>query len=133
MQAAENTKAHVFDQPPNLALKIQRSLRRRGLRGTIRLALLKGFYCIQGTIFDCRFGVNTSGNVELRDLNIEGPNVVHGIRYQPTPTRLFHEMMVALNVPVSNFTLIDFGCGKGRTLLQAARFGFKKAIGVEFL
>jgi SAM-dependent methyltransferase len=132
MRAVENRQPRAFDQSPTLALKIRRSLRRRGLRGTIRLALLKGLYRIQGAIFDCRFGVNTSSNVELRDLKIEGPNVVYGIRYQPTPTRLFHEMMGALDVPVSDFTLVDFGCGKGRTLLQAARLGFKRAIGVEF-
>lgn len=132
MRAVENTPPPTFDQSASLALKFQRSLRRRGLRGTIRLALLKGLYRIQGAIFDCRFGVDTSSKVELRDLRIEGPNVVHGIRYQPTPTRLFHEMIAALDVPVNDFTLVDFGCGKGRTLLQAARFGFKKAVGVEF-
>src|ERR1700732_573436 len=98
MRATENTQLQAFDQLPSLALKMRRSLRRRGLKGTIRLALLKGFYRIQGAIFDYRLGINTSGNVELRDLNIEGPNVVHGIRYQPTPTHLFNEMLGALDV-----------------------------------
>ncbi len=117
---------------PNLALKIRRSLRRRGLKGTIRLAALKGFDHIQGAIFDRRFGVETAGNVELQDLKIDSPDVKHGIRYQPTPTGAFEAMVAALDVKVSDFVLVDFGCGKGRTLLLGAQLGFKKAIGVEF-
>jgi len=121
MGTAENTHTQSFEQAPGWGLKIRRSLRRRGLRGTIRLAALRGFHRIQGAIFDRRFGVDTSKNVELRD-----------IRYQPTPTRKFREMMTALDVPAQDFVFIDFGCGKGRTLLLAAHFGFKKVIGIEF-
>jgi SAM-dependent methyltransferase len=120
------------EPPPSLVLKIQRSIRRRGLKGTIRLAALKGFDRLQGAIFDRRFGVETSGNVELQDLEIGSPDVVHGIRYQPTPARAFEEVVAALDINVGDFVLVDFGCGKGRTLLLAAKMGFKKAIGVEF-
>ena len=70
--------------------------------------------------------------LELQDLNIESPNVIHGIRYQPTPTGAFRQMMNALDIPARDFVFVDFGCGKGRTLLLAADFGFKRVIGVEF-
>lgn len=34
---------------------------------------------------------------------------------------------------LQEFTFIDLGSGKGRALLMAARYGFKKIIGVEFM
>jgi SAM-dependent methyltransferase len=132
MRVAENKPAHSLEQPPGWAMKIRRSFRRRGFRGTIRLAALKVLHRLQGAIFDRRYGVETSGNVELQDLNIESPNVIHGIRYQPTPTGAFRQMMNALDIPARDFVFVDFGCGKGRTLLLAADFGFKRVIGVEF-
>jgi SAM-dependent methyltransferase len=38
----------------------------------------------------------------------------------------------AVSIPHEQFIFIDFGSGKGRTLLLAARFPFRKVIGVEY-
>ncbi len=53
--------------------------------------------------------------------------------YQPTEPALFHEMLSSLSIPFPEFTFIDLGSGKGRTLLMAADYPFRKIIGVELL
>lgn len=39
---------------------------------------------------------------------------------------------IAKSVPLQDYDFLDFGSGKGRTLLMAASFPFKKITGVEF-
>jgi SAM-dependent methyltransferase len=57
--------------------------------------------------------------------------------YQPTEPRLFHTMMDALrqqpNFHFADFTFLDLGSGKGRTLLMAADYPFRRIVGVELL
>lgn len=53
--------------------------------------------------------------------------------YQPTDPALFSEMMASLAIDFGEFTFIDLGSGKGRTLLMASEYGFRKVIGVEIL
>jgi SAM-dependent methyltransferase len=53
--------------------------------------------------------------------------------YQPTDPALFQEMMSALPIQFDQFTFIDIGSGKGRTLLMASEYPFRKIIGVELL
>ncbi len=42
-------------------------------------------------------------------------------------------MMAALPIEFNQFTFIDLGSGKGRTLLMASDFPFRKILGVEIL
>jgi len=84
--------------------------------------------------YDWDFRVNTtSGAVSWRDRLL---GVFHS-PYQPTERELFHEMMGALaqhaNLDFKEFTFIDLGSGKGRTLLMAADYPFRRIIGVELL
>ena len=53
--------------------------------------------------------------------------------YQPTEPELFREMLDALNLDFSRFTFIDLGSGKGRTLLMASEYPFRRIVGVELL
>lgn len=53
--------------------------------------------------------------------------------YQPTEPALFHEMLRNLNIDFCEFTFIDLGSGKGRTLLMAADYPFRRIVGVELL
>jgi SAM-dependent methyltransferase len=53
--------------------------------------------------------------------------------YQPTEPALFREMMAALPIDFREFTFIDIGSGKGRALLLAAQYPFRKIVGVELL
>jgi len=53
--------------------------------------------------------------------------------YQPTDPALFHEMLGGLKIKFSDFTFIDLGSGKGRTLLMASDYPFRRIVGVELL
>jgi len=53
--------------------------------------------------------------------------------YQPTEPELFREMMGALPIELERFTFVDIGSGKGRTLLMASEFPFKRIVGVELM
>ena len=53
--------------------------------------------------------------------------------YQATDPAFFRDMLLSLNIDFQRFTFIDLGSGKGRTLLMASDFPFKKIIGVELL
>jgi hypothetical protein len=57
--------------------------------------------------------------------------------YQPTDPALFHEMLDTIqqqaNLNFAEFTFLDLGSGKGRTLLMASDYPFRRIIGVELL
>jgi len=53
--------------------------------------------------------------------------------YQPTEPALFREMLEQLAINFSEFTFIDLGSGKGRTLLMASDFPFRCIVGVELV
>jgi SAM-dependent methyltransferase len=57
--------------------------------------------------------------------------------YQPTEPALFHEMLDTLQQQVHldfrEFTFLDLGSGKGRTLLLASDYPFRRILGVELL
>src|SRR6202046_5073419 len=57
--------------------------------------------------------------------------------YQPTESVLFHEMIAALCAQACfdfrDFAFIDLGSGKGRTLLLASDYPFRRIVGVELL
>jgi hypothetical protein len=53
--------------------------------------------------------------------------------YQPTEPALFREMMTTLKIDFQKFTFIDIGSGKGRALLLAADYPFRRILGIELL
>jgi hypothetical protein len=84
--------------------------------------------------YDWDYRVNTtSGAVGWRDRLL---GMFHSA-YQPTEPAVFHEMLDALqhqtNLNFNDFIFIDLGSGKGRTLLMASDYPFRKIVGVELL
>jgi SAM-dependent methyltransferase len=71
----------------------------------------------------------TSATVGFRDRLI---GTFHSL-YQATEESSFREMMHALPIDFREFTFIDLGSGKGRTLLMASHYPFQRIIGVELL
>jgi SAM-dependent methyltransferase len=53
--------------------------------------------------------------------------------YQPIEPELFREMIGRVQIEFSRFTFIDIGSGKGRALLLACEFSFRRIIGIELL
>lgn len=58
---------------------------------------------------------------------------ISGAPYQPTEPGAFQEMIKSLKLDLREFTFIDLGSGKGRTLLMAAEFPFRRIVGVELV
>ena len=89
--------------------------------------------------YDWDYRVNTtSGAVGWRDRLL---GMFHSA-YQPTEPAAFHEMLDALQqtpnpdqttLNFHDFTFVDLGSGKGRTLLMASDYPFRRIIGVELL
>ena len=81
--------------------------------------------------YDFDHGVDTTwATVTLRTRVRE---LLSGGRYQPSEPELFHQILHSLPVAPDGFTFIDLGSGKGRTLLMASDYPFRRIIGVEFL
>ncbi|HYX53007.1 MAG TPA: class I SAM-dependent methyltransferase [Candidatus Limnocylindrales bacterium] len=72
----------------------------------------------------------TRSNVSLRT-QLLAALTAH--QYFPTEPWLFTEIMQALPAEKSKFSFIDMGSGKGRVLLMASAYDFKRIIGVEFV
>ena len=81
--------------------------------------------------YDFEYRVNTtwarpSLSVRLRELFTRG-------KYQPSEPQLFHEILDRLNIRYEDFTFLDLGSGKGRTLLMASDYPFRRIIGAEIV
>jgi len=119
------------------------SLRERGVWRTLAEVFVQAFNLVRdysparrqlryGDIdFDCDFGVDTTwANVPLGTRLRE---ICTGRQYQPTDPALFREIVGGLGVDYREFTFIDLGSGKGRALLLASDYPFRRIIGVELL
>ena len=82
--------------------------------------------------FDRKYQVDTSGVVFLSYLTCESGNKAHGVWYEPTPIKTLKHMFAPLPADLGNFTFVDYGSGKGRTLLYASNYNFRQIVGVEF-
>lgn len=111
------------------------SLQQDGARETIALFEKNVAECARQYVnkrFDQKHNIDTAGIVQLADLTCDSTNKEHGVWYEPTPIRTLKQIFAALPSDLSTFTFVDFGSGKGRTILYASNYGFRKIIGVEF-
>lgn len=107
--------------------KVNNSIRTRGLKRSIMLTLS----LIGDFSFDFRYGTDTIGRIKLADLDIKSENKQRGRSYAPTKVRPFKKLMNTVNFP-DNSVFVDFGSGKGRLLLLASQYHFKRVVGIEF-
>ena len=120
-----------------------RSLRRRGLLGSVRHAMQwlatevesrqkrRARQAIDER-FDQAHGIDTGGIVRVDALGVTGENVQHAVQYQPVFPEPVNEVMKQLPVDGGKFIFVDFGSGKGRALLLASEFPFRRIVGIEF-
>lgn len=117
------------------------SLKERGAKGALvrikhrlgweiyRLPRLAWLYIDRG--FDRAYGVETSGFVHAEDADISAGLQTVARGYSPTPVPVLRSMLRTLAIDHSKYTFIDLGSGKGRALLLASEYPFKRIIGVE--
>jgi hypothetical protein len=82
--------------------------------------------------FDNEFGVDTSGMVIPDQADVIGSRWIHGSRYQAVDADSLGQILIELGLNYEQFTFIDLGSGKGRAVLLASQFPFRKIIGVEY-
>jgi predicted RNA methylase len=90
-------------------------------------------YCYREWRFDRRLGIETRGYTDL-GADAAASAVHHdGLRYEPTRPADFARLArsLPLTTPVADYTFVDLGCGKGRTLALATMHGFGRVVGVE--
>lgn len=82
-------------------------------------------------LFDWRHGTDTVRRVHMRELAFESENKVHSSCYGATKAGPFRKLLARLALP-TDCTFVDIGCGKGRVLMLAAQWGFRRVVGIEF-
>lgn len=88
--------------------------------------------CRQDAIFDRQYQVDTGGVVRPKPESVVGDNWDMGVSYQAIDANCFTSTLQSLAIEHSQFTFVDFGSGKGRALLLASAFPFRRVIGVEY-
>ena len=85
-----------------------------------------------------KYGIQTTGANELKDLETKGIDISHATIYMPVSYVLLEEAFKQLNSKPLNPALtagrhfLDMGCGKGRALCVSAHQGFKQVTGIDF-
>jgi hypothetical protein len=86
--------------------------------------------------FDREYGVETAGRFGewtfLSDLDIPSSNWLEGNNYTAIDPIQFKHVLASFDIAFEDYTFIDFGSGKGRALLLASEFPFKRIVGLEF-
>lgn len=126
-------------RPRQLKLALDRlrnRLHRDGFAAFVRLCLAKLHHwphrSVEGSAFDREFGTDTEGNVPLWRLHIDSPHQLEGAHYQSLAPFLIRASIEALPADMNGFSFCDLGSGKGRILMIASEYPFKRVIGVEF-
>jgi hypothetical protein len=129
--------------------RIRRSLKERGLVKSLSRSFLLPIHLLREyrsarhltpdrteNEFDSVHGVDTEGELGgwtyLSDLEIASPNWIEGNDYAAIEPERFNQVLASLRIKFKEYTFIDFGSGKGRALLLASEFPFKRIIGLEF-
>ena len=76
--------------------------------------------------FDLKYGTDTA---PLMDTYSSAKRPMY--RYETATTAAIITALDSLQTDFSNFTFLDFGCGKGKPLIIAASYSFLRVIGVD--
>lgn len=82
--------------------------------------------------FDRTHGIDTTAPAAISTLGVERERAVHGVEYRASGIDYIHRAIGSLQIDHPRYTFVDLGSGKGRALLIASHFPFRRIIGVEF-
>lgn len=80
--------------------------------------------------FDAEHGTDTAGIQWWT--NPRSENFARGIRYEPCSPELCEIAIERSGIDPKQFTFLDIGCGKGRPLIIASKYGFDNLIGIDY-
>ncbi|MEO1199045.1 MAG: hypothetical protein AAFX39_07400 [Pseudomonadota bacterium] len=76
--------------------------------------------------------VSTGGFEEIGDLGVISDNFEADYHYGPTPRLMIRWIVEAIPKPHEAWTFVDIGSGRGRVLMEAVSYPFRRVIGIEF-
>ena len=82
--------------------------------------------------WDLIHNVDTCGQTPISELDFQSKNKAAAVEYHSHHPAIIRAGLSALPIRHEDYTFVDFGCGKGRVLLLASEFPFRKIIGLEF-
>jgi len=104
-----------------------RSTRDKGVVQTIKIAC----NVAMDLRFDWKYGTDTMRWVDRAALETCSDNRSHSAPYRATKVGPLLQLLNRLDLPRDS-TFLDIGSGKGRVLLIASQYGFRKVVGIEF-
>jgi len=129
--------------------RVRGIIKKRGLFGTLSHGLKKvGGFLYELTpgrrrvrklqeeasrAYDREHQVDTAGLIPLTRFNHPGVDHRSAFSYDPIMPETFRRIVGSLPIEHKDFVFIDLGSGKGRALLLASEFPFRRIIGVELV
>jgi SAM-dependent methyltransferase len=95
----------------------------------IWLAFVILYHDIRGGL---KYHIETFAPVSLKRLTITGDDISKSSPYEAVNYFILESLLAAFNRRFAVRSIIDFGCGKGRVMVVAAHFGFRKITGIDF-
>ena len=83
------------------------------------------------SIWDISHGTETLTRISPHDLDTDSGNKRHATYYGATRARPLMKLFSHLGLS-RECGFVDFGSGKGRVLMIAAQYGFRKIVGIDF-
>jgi predicted RNA methylase len=93
---------------------------------------LKSVNNLRCKMWDVVHSVDTCGEVPLASLDFHSDHKSEGLEYQSHHPLVTMPALAALEIDHKSYTFIDYGCGKGRVILLASEFPYRKIVGLEF-
>jgi SAM-dependent methyltransferase len=81
--------------------------------------------------YDLRLGIDTAGWIGPCDMDIGRDEVQRSEGYGATPPATARFLIAQVADRAKGFTFVDVGSGKGRVLMIASQFPFRRVVGLE--
>jgi SAM-dependent methyltransferase len=106
---------------------LARTWREKGVVRVLKIA----WHAALDSAWDLRHGTETLARIAPHELQTNSKNKKWATYYGATRARPLLELLERLQLPLTS-GFVDFGSGKGRVLLIAAQYGFKRIVGIDF-
>jgi SAM-dependent methyltransferase len=111
----------------NVLARALRSTQEKGIVQTVKIA----GNMVTDLFFDWKYGTDTRQFIDRNELDTQSDNRSHSAPYRATRVRPLLHLLNRLHLP-QDCNFVDIGAGKGRVLLIASQYGFRKVVGIEF-
>jgi len=115
--------------------KLAAAVRDKGFTHGVKFAwaaILSRLHLRVDARFDAKYGVDTFGAIPLDNLSVASQNKRFAESYSPSHTLAIKRVLARLPIDHRDFDFVDFGSGKGKVVLMAAMYPYRRVVGVEF-